>query len=208
MNGWVSLVLIAALVALILWRAGVSRHVLAIAAPVIGLGILGYALQGRAMLPGSPAQADAATVAIDPSIVDLRGALLGRFSGDGAYLIASDALMRRGSRDSGVQVVLMGLNHYPRSLTLWVGLGTALAQHDGMVSPAARFAFNHATQVAPDHPAPPFFEGLAYVEAGDFRAAQPYWARALALSPPAISYRREIAVRLYALNIALAQRGY
>ncbi|MFT6571807.1 MAG: cytochrome c-type biogenesis protein CcmH/NrfG [Sphingomonas echinoides] len=77
-----------------------------------------------------------------------------------------------------------------------------------MVSPAARFAFNHATQIAPDHPAPPFFEGLAYVEAGDFRAAQPYWARALALSPPAISYRRDIAVRLYALNIALAQRGY
>uniref|UniRef100_UPI0030D9C194 inorganic phosphate transporter n=1 Tax=Pseudomonas canadensis TaxID=915099 RepID=UPI0030D9C194 len=125
---------------------------------------------------------------IDPSIVDLRGALLGRFSGDGAYLVASDALMRRGSRDSGAQVVLMGLGHYPRSLTLWVGLGTALAQHDNTVSPAARLAFDHATRIAPDHPAPPFFEGLAYVEAGDFRTAHRYWAKALALSPPVISY--------------------
>ena len=208
MNGWVTLALIALTVVLVLWRAGVSPHLWGVVVPLIVLGAVGYAMQGHATLPGRPAQANAATVVIDPSIVDLRGALLGRFSGDGAYLVASDALMRRGSRDSGAQVVLMGLGHYPRSLTLWVGLGTALAQHDNTVSPAARLAFDHATRIAPDHPAPPFFEGLAYVEAGDFRTAQRYWAKALALSPPEISYRREIAVRLYALNVALAQRGY
>lgn len=208
MNGWMTLGLIAGSATFILWRAGVALRVLAIAAPILALGIVGYAVQGRATLTGSPAQADSAAVAVDPAVVDLRGALLGRFSGDGAYLIASDALMRRGSRDSGAQVVLMGLTHYPRSLTLWAGLGTALAQHDGMVSPAARFAFAQAARIAPDHPAPPFFQGLAYVESGDLAAARPYWARALALSPPAISYRRDIALRLYALDLALAQRGY
>lgn len=207
MNGWGALALIALAIVLVLWRCGLSPRVWGIALPIVVLAASGYALQGHPRLSGHPVEADTTPVAIDPATTELRDALLGRFSGDGAYLIASDALMRRGSLDSGTQVVLMGANHYPRSLTLWVGLGTALAQHDGAVSPAARLAFTHATQLAPDHPAPPFFEGLAYVEAGDFRAARPYWARALALSPPGMSYRRDIALRLYALDLAIAQRG-
>lgn len=101
MNGWVTLALIALTVVLVLWRAGVSPHLWGVVVPIMVLGAVGYAMQGHATLPGRPAQANAATVVIDPSIVDLRGALLGRFSGDGAYLVASDALMRRGSRDSG-----------------------------------------------------------------------------------------------------------
>lgn len=207
MNGWITLALIGGSAALMLWRVGVSPRLWGLVAAVLVLGGAGYAMQGRPLLAGRPATAGAATVAVDPAMVDLRGALLGRFSGDGAYLIASDALMRRGSRDSGAQVVLMGVNHYPRSLTLWVGLGTALAQHDGTVSPAAKLAFAQATRIAPDHPAPPFFEGLAYIEAGNFRVGRAYWARALALSPPGISYRREIALRLYALDLFIAQRG-
>lgn len=206
MNGWIALALIGLAAAIALWASGIAPTLWTLVGAALMLGAAGYAWQQRAALGERLAASDAIPVAVAPEIVDLRGALLGRFTGDGAYLMASDALMRAGSRRSGANVVLLGLNHYPRSLTLWTGLGTAFAQHDGTVSPAARLAFDQARRLAPDHPAPPFFEGLAYVEAGDYRAARPYWARALALAPAGVSYRRDIALRLAALDMVLAQR--
>lgn len=200
MNGWVSLTLIGLLAGFGLWCAGVARALWGFAGAALLLGASGYALQQHASVPGRPAVSDREAVIIDPASIALRGAMLGQFTGDGAYLIASDALMRSGSRGSGTKVVALGLNSYPRSLTLWTGYGTALAQHDGAVSPAATFAFDQATRLAPQHPAPPYFRGLAYAETGDFVAARRYWARALALSPREASYRRDIAEQLATLD--------
>lgn len=200
------LALIGGAVALGLWLGGIARSLWAMVGAALMLGAAGYAAQQHAGLGGHPVVADDDPVAIYPEITDLRDQMLGRFTGDGAYLIASDALMRSGSRDSGARVVLMGASHYPRSLTLWTGLGTAIAQHDGgIVSPAARLAFDRATQLAPEHPAPPFFEGLAYVQSGDFRTGRRYWARALALSPERAAYRSAIALRLAALDAMIAR---
>ncbi len=204
MNGWLMLALIGVAAAAALLAAGVARALWSMVGAALMLGAAGYAWQVRSDLPEHLAEADAIPVMVAPEIVDLRGSLLGRFTGDGAYLMASDALMRAGSRGSGANVVLLGLNHYPRSLTLWTGLGTALAQHDGTMSPAAKLAFDQAMRLAPDHPAPPFFEGLAYIQSGDLRTARRYWARALAVSPVGVSYRREIALRLAALDLVLA----
>ena len=205
MTGWIILVALGLSVGLTLWRAGVARSIWTLVGAALLLGASGYVLQGHAGLAGHPAIADADPVAIDPAATAVRGAMFGQFSGDGAYLIASDALMRRGSRITGTNVVLLGLNHYPRSLMLWTGYGTALAQHDGTVSPAAKLAFDQATRLAPAHPAPPYFRGLAYAEAGDFGMARRYWLRALALSPPQASYRREIADQIASLDAAMAQ---
>lgn len=205
MTGWLMLALIGAAAAATLFVVGVTRPLWSMAGAALMLGAAGYASQAHPGLPEHRAVADAAPVAVASEIVELRNALLGRFTGDGAYLMASDALMRSGSRGSGANVVLLGLNHYPRSLTLWTGLGTALAQHDGTMSPAAKLAFDQATRLAPEHPAPPFFEGLAYIQSGDLRTARPYWARSLALSPAGVSYRRDIALRLAALDFVLAR---
>lgn len=205
MSGWIGLALIGVVAAGALWIGGVSRQLWSLAGAALMLGSAGYALQQRAGLGEQLAAADATPVAVAPEMVEMRDAMLGRFTGDGAYLIASDGLMRAGSRRSGVNVVLLGLNHYPRSLTLWTGLGTALVQHDAALSPAARLAFDQATRLAPDHPAPPFFEGLAYVRTGDYRTARRYWMRALKLAPAGASYRRDIALRLAALDLVLAR---
>lgn len=205
MNGWLAVAGIGAVATLFLLRGGVARSLWAWVGVALLLGAAGYATQQRSALPGRPVAAETVPVVVEPGMTALRDALLGRFTGDGAYLIASDALMRSGSRDSGTRVVLLGVGHYPRSLTLWTGLGTALAQHDGGVSPAARFAFEQATRLAPLHPAPPYFEGQAYLESGDFSTARRYWARALALSPPGISYRRAIAARIASLDRMLAR---
>ncbi len=205
MSGWISLALIGLLAAFGLWCAGVARPLRGLVGAAVLLGASGYALQQHASLTGHPAVAGREAVVIDPASTALRAAMLGQFTGDGAFLVASDALMRSGSRASGTKVVLLGLNSYPRSLTLWTGAGTALAQHDGAVSPAASFAFDQATRLAPEHPAPPYFRGLAYAETGDFVKARRYWARALALSPREAGYRRDIAEQLATLDAVRAE---
>ena len=205
MNGWFSLALIGLPAGFGLWCAGLARSLWTLVGAALLLGASGYALQQHATQAGSPVASDRAPVTIDPASTALRGAMLGQFTGDGAYLIASDALMRSGSRRSGTKVVLLGLNSYPRSLTLWTGYGTALVQHDGAVSPAANLAFDQATRLAPHHPAPPYFRGLAYAETGDFATARRYWRRALALSPREAGYRRDIAAHLATLDAVMAE---
>lgn len=203
--GWIAFALLAASALLVLWR-GVSPALRPALGAALALGGAGYAWQNHAALAGRAAIANVTPIDVPQDEIALREAMLGRFTGDGAYLIASDGLLRGGRVASGTRVVLLGLGHYPNSLTLWTGLGSALARHDGgSVSPAARLAFARAAQLAPLHPAPPFFAGLAYVRAGDPLTARRYWKHALALTPRAVSYHRDIVVRLTLLDRFIAE---
>lgn len=170
------------------------------------LGATGYALQGSPMLPAHQAAPRASGMAEDPALIELRDDMLGRYSLDAAYVTASDAMLRTGNEQAAVRVLLGGINKVPRSLALWTALGGAYAVHDGAVSPPARFAFDQAARLAPSHPAPPFFLGLAYIRADQYASARPLWARALALSPAGTSYRRDIAIRLALLDRLLAEQ--
>jgi tetratricopeptide (TPR) repeat protein len=202
--GWLMLALIGIAAALALWLGGVARSLWTFAGAAMMLGATGYALQGRATLPGHPVASNAEPIEVDPAMVELRDSMLGRFTADGAYLIAADGMTRSGDTKSAVQWAIAGTNKYPRSIALWTGLGSALQMHDGTVSPATLLAFKHAAQLNPRHPAPPYYLGLAYIRSGDYAAARPYWARALALSPPDRSYRKEIAFQLGRLDLFLA----
>lgn len=199
---WLMLLGLAAMGAAV--RLGVPRALWTAVGAALMLGATGYALQGRPMLPGRPARGAVAGQEDDPALTDLRDRLLGRYTLDHAYMVAGDAMTRRGDRRAAARAILGGVRKLPESFALWTELGTVLAAHDGQVSPAAKFAFDRAGRLAPQQPGPPFFEGLAYVRAGDFAAARPYWARALALSPRDASYTREIAVRLALLDRYLA----
>ena len=206
--GWFALAFVVAAAAASLVLLRVDRALWSMVGAALMLGAAGYAWQGTPTLPASPARGAAAGMADDPTLVDLRERMLGRFTADSAYLTAADALGRSGDRRSAVRAIIGGLNRYPQSLMLWTALGTAMAAHDGNVpSPPALFAFRRAIRLAPLHPAPHFFLGLAYVRANDFRNARAEWARALALSPAGASYRRDIAVRLMLLDQLLAEQG-
>ena len=203
--GWVGLLVLGGGVMALLVRLGIGRGLWSAAGAALMLGATGYAIQGRPTLPAHPATPAAMIQPEDPGIIELRDRMLGHFSGDGAYLVAADAMTRTGDRRLAVQAVLGGIRRYPESVLLWTGLGTALAAHDGgRVSPPALFAFEQAMRLSPRHPAPPFFLGLARVRAGEFAAARPLWARALALCPPNASYSRDVAVRLALLDQYLA----
>jgi Flp pilus assembly protein TadD len=205
--GWLALAALMAGSLALFWRMGLPRDLLAFVGAALMLGAAGYALQARPALSGQPARGVATDAVDQPQLVEQRRAMLGRFTVAEPYFFASDALMRSGAKRSAVGVLLGGVNSNPQDFALWTALGTAYAEHDGVVSPAARLAFDRAMKISPDHPAPPFFLGLAQVRAGEFRAAQRSWRHALALTPQGLSYRPEIARRLELLDAFLASEA-
>lgn len=201
-----ALIAIATMAALITLR--VDRRLWSMLGAALMLGAAGYAWQGSPTLAASPARPMALQVADDPSLIDLRERMMGRFTADSAYVIAADAMGRAGERRSAVRALLGGINRYPTSVMLWTALGGALSAHDGnTMSPPALIAFRQAIRVAPRHPAPRFFMGLAYVRANDYPAARAAWVKALALSPEGASYRRDIEIRIQLLDRLLAGNG-
>ena len=183
----------------------VDRMLWSLVGAALFLGATGYAWQGRPLLPAAPARTQVAMAPIDADAIALRESLLGRYTADTAYLTAADAMTRVGDTGAAARVVLGGVSKLPRSFILWTWLGTTLAADAGdQVSPPALLAFRRAGQLAPEHPAPPFYLGMAYVRAGQFREARGYWARALALSPAGTFYRGQIALRLALLDRLLA----
>jgi len=179
----------------------VNRVLWTMVAAALMLGAAGYAWQGQPGLAGHEASPGLAATPDDSAMLELRDQMLERYTG------AAGAMTRIGDRRAAVQVLLGGLRIAPKSVVMWTGLANALAAHDAnQVSPPALFAFQQAMRLAPKHPAPPFFLGLAYVRAGEFATARPYWAKALALTPANISYRGEIATRLALLDRFLAMQ--
>jgi len=202
--GWIALGLIGVAAAAALWALGLARPLWSLIGAGLMLGATGYAVQGHPGLPGHPVEAFTRPIAVDPGLVELRGDMLGRFTGEAAYMVMADGLTRAGNPRAAVQILRGGVGNAPGNFALWTWLGMAYVQHDGAVSPAARLAFQRAMQIAPNHPAPPFFLGVALIQSGEFAAARPYWARALALTPKSISYWPAIAERLAILDKYLA----
>ena len=192
--GWVALGIIGVAAFVALRLTGLSRGLGWFAGAALMLGATGYAVQQRAGQPGHPVVAGADAIDIDPGMIAFRTAIL---PGDAPALAVSDAQLRSGNAEAAVETLQEALRSKPRDATLWTALGSALVAHDdGQVSPAALFAFRRAFQFAPDQPGPPFFLGMAYVQAGDLTAAKTAWLRALALTPRDAPYRADIAERL------------
>lgn len=208
MTGWFVFALLALAAGGLALRLGVPRALASFLGAALALGAAGYALQGRPGLPGMPVTAAATAGEVDPGLSALRLRMFGRFTRAEPYLAGADALTRAGATGSAVRLLLGGVNAAPADFALWTALGGAYADHDGnSVSPAARLSFDRAMQLAPDHPGPPFFLGVAHVRAGEFRQARDWWALAYRLTPATSSYRPEIGARLELLDRLLASEA-
>lgn len=177
------------------WRAAIP------VAAVLLAGVGGYAMQGRPDLPGSPTAARQAAYRGDTQFTKERGALLANMGDVGGWLNFADALQRAGMTEQAVEAMKVATAAFPRSPDLWVGLGNALAMHgDGFVSPAARLAFARAAQIAPDHPAPLYFLGLAYLQSGQADEALRSWEQLRARLPADAPWRPMIDERIRAVK--------
>jgi Flp pilus assembly protein TadD len=204
--GFVALLVLAAaaFAAMALWLR-VDRLLWSMIGAALCLGGVGYAWQGRPMLGAAAPQRTTTTPPIDIEETQLRDSMFGRFNADTAYLVAADAMTRSGNDDAAARVVLGGLSKLPQSFILWTWAGVTLAAEAGhRVSPPALVAFRQAARLAPEHPAPPYYLGFAYLEAGDVAKTRKLWARAVQLSPDGTPYRIEIARRLALLDRLIA----
>jgi cytochrome c-type biogenesis protein CcmH/NrfG len=195
MSGWIAMLLLAAAVTLGLWR-WVRRDMglMQLLAAALLVALAGYAMQGRPGLAGAPKAQAAPTMKTPSDFAQLRRGLLGEFDRAGAWLTVAEASAQSGNTLSAVKMLQGQLEQSPRDMDLWLGLADALIQHaGGLLTPSAEMAFNRAAQVAPDHPAPRFFYGLAVARMGQFEAAEGLWREVLAMPQVTENWRNVVA---------------
>lgn len=188
---WLLIAGLAAVILAIFWRLlGFSRAALQLTAAALLVAAAGYAWQGRPGLPGSPAQAQVKPPPAESAFAALRPMFFQRFDAAGRWLTIAESYERRGDTANAVGLIRSGLRERPNHPALWIGLGNALVLHaGGMVTPAAELAFRRAAGLAPGHPAPPFFYGLALVQGGDLDKGERVWRRLLATAPTDAPWR-------------------
>lgn len=188
MNGLLIFVGLLVLVAAgLCWLGRLRGAALQLVIAALLVGGAGYALQGRPTLSGAPKSSSQRSAPMP--LTAARQAMLGQFNQTGRWLMMADSFAARGKTGEAVGIVRAGLRQHPEDAGLWVGLGNALVDHAGMLTPAAEFAFARARQLAPRHPAPLFFRGLALARSGQRDEALKSWNQALALTPPGTAYR-------------------
>ena len=203
--GW-TFVTIATLAAFaLIWRYGkLPRSAIELSAAVLLVGMAGYAWQGSPGQRGQSAQSREAAPRFDPALVTARKSMMGQFGNEAQWLDFADAMLGMGETQGAVLAMRSGIRDNPKSANLWVGLGNALVAHgNGLVSPAARFAFQHAAALSPLHPAPPYFMGIALAQEGKTEEAARIWIGLLARSPKNAAWVPDVEARLMAIGVRL-----
>lgn len=198
---WISVLLALAVAAGLILVARPPRGALYLIGVAMLVGLAGYAWQGSPGLMGSPTAPGAHKRGGDTLFAHERKVWLETVGFDALQLDGADAFIGNGDPDYAVGLLHAYLGHEPNSMMLWLGLGNALqAQADGALTPPAHYAFERAAQAAPDHPAPPYFLGLAYLQMGDVDGAEATWRALLAKAPANAPWRDKLAARIALLE--------
>lgn len=207
--GWITLIVLALLSLAALWRFGrLPKGGLELVGTAIFLGLAGYAWQGSATLAGSPTPPKASHRTPDMATDAERKTMFPEVGGDAMVLQAAQNLHDQGLDAYAIATLKGGLAKNPRSADLWVGLGNALVVYaDGMMSPAAKLAFDRAAALNPGHPGPPFFLGLAFAQSGQLDQAEQVWRGMLERAPADAPWRADVEQRLQQLDMARSQMG-
>ena len=198
MSGWLILAALIALALTALWLLGVRGAMAKLAAAALLVGASGYALQGRPGLAGSSSSAATRTHVIP--LTAARHAFFGEFTGSEHWLLLSESMARRGKTADAAGLLRSAVREHPGDPQLWIGLGNALVDHAGMLTPAAEFAYQRAAEQAPGHPAAPFFLGIALARSGDRAGALRIWQQLLAGAPADAPWRPLVEDAVAALS--------
>lgn len=169
------------------------------------VGVAGYALQGNPSMPGAPKAPVENKRAADEAMIKQRQQMGDSFAKGQSWLILADGLARQGQYGAAADILRKGVQQFPNDADIWVSLGNALVGHsDGVITPSAQFAFQKAATIAPDHPGPPFFMGLALAQSGRLAEARAIWAELLQRSPAEAPYRADLSERIQRIDSMLA----
>ncbi|RST31149.1 cytochrome C biosynthesis protein [Sphingomonas ginkgonis] len=198
MNGWMILLLLVAMAGagfLLLGRLRGTSLQLALAALLFGAA--GYAVQANPSYDGNPREFAPPRPPLPLTVP--RHALLGRFNQTDTWATIAESLARKGDTQGAAQIMQSAVRSHPNDVGLWTVLGNTLVDHAGALTPPAQFAYDRALRLAPDHPAPLFFLGLARARSGDRAGALELWNRMLAKSP-GVSWRPMVEGGIVALG--------
>ena len=198
MSGWLILAVLVALCLGAFRLLGLRGPMLQLGAAALLAGAAGYTLQGRPGLAGSP-RANAASREVLP-LTGVRNAFFGQFTRTGHWLMMSDSMARKGRTADAAGLLRSAVREHPNDPTLWVGLGNALVDHAGVLTPAAQLAYERAMELAPGHPAAPFFFGVALARSGNREGAVAMWRQVLAEAPADASWRPLVEDSIAALE--------
>ena len=204
--GFVVFLFLALIVLAALWRfARFDLASLQFLGAALLLALAGYATSGRPGLRGAPKAPPERQRVADSAFAETRQDMLGTFDQAARWLGMAESYQRGGDTRGGVDIIRSGLRQHPRDPDLWVGLGSALVLHaGGMMTPAAELAFRRAGEIAPGHPGPRFFYGLALAQAGRFDEAEQLWRALLTEAPQDVSWRPMVEERLQMIEQARA----
>ena len=191
-----------------IWRlAGLDRAAAQFVAAGLLLACAGYAWQGSPGLAGSPHGAAARPPVPETAFAALRKDMFGRFDAADWWLGLAESRLRRGDTREAAGAIRAGLRARPGNAILWTGYGDALVLHgDGLLSPAADLAFRRAVSLAPKHPGPRLFYGIALAQNGRLEEAELAWRQALALSPAGAPWREGLERQIALVAQARAER--
>ena len=187
MTGFVIAALLALVALGLLWLMNLRGSILTLAAAAVMFGCAGYALQGTSGLGGATREATKRSPPLP--LTGARQAMTGQFDYADTWLNMADALASRGNTEDAAKLLQAQVARHPRDYKLWVGLGNALTDHARMITPAGRFAYARAAELAPGYPAPKFFLGLAEGRSGNPAEAVRLWREVLADAPQGASWR-------------------
>lgn len=206
--GLLTLLILASAAFVAIWRvAGLDRAGAQFLASALLLACAGYAWQGSPGLGGSPKAPPQTQDLPESAFATMRQGMLGRFDTADRWLTIAEGFQRRGDTRGAAGVIRSALREHPDNAILWVGYGNALVVHaGGLMTPAAQLAFERAAGLAPDHPAPRFFFGLALAQSGRLDEAEPIWRDLVATAPADAPWRAQVEQQLQMLEQARAMQ--
>ncbi|HEU0099697.1 MAG TPA: tetratricopeptide repeat protein [Allosphingosinicella sp.] len=206
--GWLALLALAAAAFAGVWRfARLDRATAQLLAAALLLACAGYAWQGSPGRPGAPRTAAERPPLPETAFATLRKDMFGQFDSADRWLTMSERYLARGDTRQGAGLIRSAIRAHPDNAILWTGYGDALVLHgNGLLSPAADLAFRRAVSLAPKHPGPRIFRGIALAQNGRFEEAELSWRQALALSPADSPWREGLERQIEMVRQARAQQ--
>lgn len=206
MIGWIIMIgtgLVSAL-AILAFAKGRRQLWQPVAATVV-LAMAGYAWQGRPELSSSVAQPIAAERGAAEALLKMRSDMDQNFGVAKMWLVTADGFARDGSYSAAAGYIQAGLREHPDNPDLWSALGLVLMlASDGEMTPPAKLAFDKARTLAPNLPAPDYFEGLAalFDRKPDITISK--WKMVLERATPKAKWRPAVESQLAGLESLLA----
>ena len=206
MSGWVIITGMGLASALVILAFVKGRRQLwqPVLATVI-LAMAGYAWQGRPALPAAPAKSIAAERGAAEALIKMRSDMDQNYGVAKMWLVTADGFARDGSYAAASGYIQAGLRQHPENADLWSALGLVLMlASDGELTPPAKLAFDKARALAPNLPAPDYFEGLAalFDRKPDQTIAK--WKQVLDRASPKAKWRPAVESQLAGLESLLA----